>query len=134
MSEVKGTKFDTDKAKLHMIPEEALLGMAQAFMYGAKKYDRFNYRKGLNYTQLTDSLQRHLLAFLNGEDLDPESGLPHTFHLLANAAMIEFMRARRPEMDDRYKEPEITVEHISKSTEEIASELKKELFDSCNWG
>lgn len=101
---MKGVKFDKEKPKLHMIPEEALLGMAQAFMYGAKKYDRFNYRKGLSYTQLTDSLMRHTLQFLKGEENDAESGLPHTYHILANAAMLEYTRANKPDCDDRYKE------------------------------
>ena len=99
----KGEKKDQGKAPLHMIPEEAIIGMAEAFAYGAIKYDRFNYRKGLEFSRLTDSLRRHTLAFLNGEDIDPESGLHHTKLMLANAAMIEFMRIHRPEMDDRYK-------------------------------
>ncbi len=100
----QGQKFDQGKAPLHMIPEDAILGMAQAFAYGAQKYDRFNYRNGLSYTRLTDSLGRHTLAFLAGEDLDPESGLPHTYHILANAAMIEYMRVHKPEFDDRWKD------------------------------
>jgi hypothetical protein len=100
----KGTKNDSNKAPIHMIPEDAILGMAEAFAYGAKKYDRFNYRKGLEITRLTDSLMRHTLAFLKGEDIDPESGLHHTKHILANAAMIEYTRIYRPECDDRYKE------------------------------
>lgn len=99
----KGTKHDTGKAPLHMIPEEAIIGMAEAFAYGAEKYERFNYKKGLEFTRLTDSLRRHTLAFLMGEDVDPESGIPHTKLMLANTAMLEYMRINRPEMDDRYK-------------------------------
>ncbi len=98
-----GKKYDQGKAPLHMIPEDAILGMAQAFAYGAKKYDRFNYRNGISFTRLTDSLGRHALAFLAGEDMDQESGLPHTYHILANAAMIEYMRVHKPEFDDRFK-------------------------------
>ena len=100
----KGSKHDAGKAPLHMIPEEALIGMAEAFAFGANKYGKFNYKKGLEITRLTDSLRRHALAFLQGEDLDPESGLHHTKHILANAAMLEYTRLHRPEMDDRYKE------------------------------
>ena len=98
----EGKKFDENKAPLHMIPEEAIEGMAFAFAYGAKKYGKYNYREGIHLTRLTDSLRRHILAFLKGEDCDNESGLPHTWHMLANAAMIEYMRANRPEFDDRY--------------------------------
>ena len=98
-----GKKHDQGKPPIHMIPEDAILGMAEAFAYGAKKYDRFNYRNGLDYTRLTDSLMRHTLAFLKGEDIDPESGLHHTKLMLANTAMLEFMRLHKPEHDDRYK-------------------------------
>lgn len=100
----KGTKKDDGKAPLHMIPEVALIGMAEAFAFGAKKYERFNYRKGLEYSRLTDSLRRHTLAFLQGEDIDEDSGLHHTKCILANAAMLEYMRIFKPEMDDRWKE------------------------------
>jgi hypothetical protein len=98
-----GKKHDQGKQPIHMIPEDAILGMAEAFAYGAKKYNRFNYKNGLDYTRLTDSLMRHTLAFLKGEDIDPESGLHHTKLMLANTAMLEFMRLHKPEHDDRYK-------------------------------
>lgn len=107
-----GMKFDKGKAPLHMIPEIALEGMAHAFDYGAKKYDRFNYRKGIDITRLTDSLRRHTLAYLKGEDNDPESGLPHTWHMLANAAMIEWTRVHHPNLDDRYKKDEYDLKQI----------------------
>jgi hypothetical protein len=103
----KGSKNDSGKAPLHMIPEEALTGMAEAFDFGAKKYERFNYKKGIEITRITDSLRRHTLAYLRGEDIDPESGLHHTKHILANAAMLEFMRINRPEMDDRWEDENV---------------------------
>lgn len=99
----EGKKFDQGKAPLHMIPEEAIEGMALAFAYGAKKYGEYNYRNGIDVTRLTDSLGRHVLAYLKGEDNDPESGLPHTYHILANAAMLEYMRVHKPEFDNRFK-------------------------------
>lgn len=101
---MSGTKYDQDKAPIHLIPKESLEAMAYAFGYGAKKYSAHNFKKGIQLSRLFSSLMRHAIAFNNGEDVDSESGLPHTFHLLANAAMIEFMRVNRPEMDDRYKE------------------------------
>jgi len=99
----KGSKYDNGKAPIHMIPEEAILGMAQAFGYGAKKYDRFNYRKGIELTRLNDSLMRHMLAFSQGIDKDEESGLSHLYHAAANVAMMIYMHENKPEMDDRDK-------------------------------
>lgn len=99
----KGTKNDQGKAPIHLIPVEAIIGMSHALGFGANKYGEYNFREGLEYTRLIDSLMRHTLAYLAGEENDPESGLPHTWHIGANFAMLEFTRINNPEMDDRYK-------------------------------
>ncbi len=101
----KGDKFDDGKAPIHLIPTEAIIGIAHALGMGAKKYGAYNFRGGIEYTRIIDSLMRHTLAYLAGEDNDPESGLPHTYHIGANFAMLEWMRIHHPELDDRYKSP-----------------------------
>lgn len=111
---MKGKKFDQGKPKLHLLVKEALDGAAYAFMMGEEKYGKWNYREGIEYTKICDSLMRHTLAFLNGEDLDPESGLPHTFHINANAHIIEYMRVHKPEMDDRHAKKEDVSDKVKK--------------------
>ena len=103
LSKDKGSKFDSGKAPIHMIPEEAILGTSQVFAFGAKKYKRFNYRKGIEFTRLQDSLMRHMLAFSKGENTDEESGLSHLYHAAANISMLIYMNENKPEMDDRDK-------------------------------
>ena len=98
-----GKKLDQGKAPIHLVPTEIVVGIAMAFGMGAEKYGEWNYREGISYTRLIDSLLRHTLAFLNGEDNDPESGYPHTWHIGANIAMLEWMRVNKPELDNRYK-------------------------------
>lgn len=128
---IKGEKFDQGKPPIHMIPEDAIIGMAQAFAYGARKYDRFNYRNGIDYTRLIDSLMRHTLAYSKREDIDEESGLPHTFCILANAAMLEFMRVNKKEHDDRYvydaKEQAPQARRISKGRAKKTSKRKQKI-------
>jgi uncharacterized HAD superfamily protein len=60
-----------------------------------------NWRLGMAWTTVIDSLERHLLAFKNGEDFDEESGKYHIDHLLTNAAFLKTYYRIYPQGDDR---------------------------------
>lgn len=96
-------RYNKDKTPLSFLLDfpNATAGVARVLEFGAKKYARNNWRQGLPFTEVTDSLLRHLQAFHSGEDVDPESGLPHIDHALCNMLFLaEFFRIR-PEYDDR---------------------------------
>lgn len=101
MKNKPGKKYDKGKPRLSLIPREAMEGTAKALGYGADKYGTYNFTGGLAYTRLTDATLRHIYAFLSGEDNDPESGLNHIHHAAATLALLQYMLARKPEMDDR---------------------------------
>jgi hypothetical protein len=98
-----GLRFNAGKAELSMILEAiyALTGGAKVLSFGKAKYARGNWLKGLSHTQIADSLLRHMAEWLAGNDIDPESGLPHTDHVFVNALFLAEMRVRRPDLDDR---------------------------------
>jgi hypothetical protein len=81
----------------------AMEGRAAVSEYGARKYALFNYLRGAPLSQYTDCLLRHLAAWHDGEDIDPESGLPHTDHIAWNAdALAHFSRyPNANSVDDR---------------------------------
>lgn len=99
----KGNKFDQGKSPVHLIPIEAILGMGYGFDYGAKKYGKYNFRDGIEYTRIIDSLIRHTLAFLSGEEIDEESQKYHVDLIGCNFAMLKYMTVHKKDMDDRYK-------------------------------
>ena len=73
------TKHDNDKPRTDLLPPLALLGTSKALAHGVKEYNPYNYKndKGLDWNRPYGALLRHLLAFWQGEDFDPDSGLHH---------------------------------------------------------
>jgi hypothetical protein len=99
----EGIRYDSDKLDWSLVPMEHLEGMVRVLEFGAKKYAAHNWRKGLKYSRVTNSLQRHINAFQRGEDIDQESGIEHVHHILCNALFLAGMVKEHPQMDDRYK-------------------------------
>lgn len=97
-----GERKNDGKLKWSLVSYKALEPMVEVLMFGAKKYSSWNWAKGLKYTEVCESLQRHLCAFLQGEDDDPESKLHHVGHILCNAMFLSYMFLFRKDMDDRY--------------------------------
>ncbi len=98
-----GIKHDQGKLPMSLIPVEAKRGLAAVLAFGATKYTRENWRGGMAWSRLMDSAYRHLDAICAGEDLDPESGLPHVDHLQACAAFLSTYMKLGLGTDDRYK-------------------------------
>lgn len=97
-------RFNTGKVELSLLPKSFLDETAKVLMFGAQKYDRNNWKKGMKYTSIYDSLQRHLTSFIDGEDLDPESKLLHLGHAACNLAFLIEYHTKGKGTDDRYKE------------------------------
>lgn len=90
-SKNKGKKFDQDKPDLSLLPANAKIGIARAFMHGAKKYGRCDYLNGMDWTRIISAVDRHVTAFNDGKDFDSDSGLNHLYHAGASIMMlIEF--------------------------------------------
>lgn len=77
-------KNDKDKPRMFLLPTKALVPIAEVMTYGAKppKYNEFNYKEndGLDWDRMYSALMRHMAAWNDGEDDDPESGYSHLAH------------------------------------------------------
>lgn len=103
----KCLRYNEGKPKLSycLLGAASIIGEAKVWELGEGKYERANWLKCAPYTEVADSLLRHLTAFLNGEDLDAESGLPHADHVLTNARMLSQSFHTRKDLDDRGEIP-----------------------------
>lgn len=104
-----GVKHDAGKPPMSLLDRHALEQIAQVLAFGARKYKADNWRGGIKHRRLIDAAMRHLLAIADGEDIDPESGLPHAAHLGCCTMFLLWMQKNRPDLDDRFK-PQVTSE------------------------
>lgn len=98
---VTGGAKEARLAELGAVDPLALYRLAEVAGYGARKYERFNYLKGYRWSLSVDALFRHLLAFLDGESTDPESGLHHMAHVAWHALALCSFDLRGLGTDDR---------------------------------
>jgi hypothetical protein len=98
----RADRYNNDKLVWSLADFDSLDEMIMVLQYGANKYAPNNWKKGLPYTETCDSLFRHMKYFLNGEDIDSESKLPHTGHILCNAMFLNYMWKYMKNFDDRY--------------------------------
>ena len=75
-----GRKDDTDKLRLDLVPYDVICAIATILTFGAKKYGDRNWEKGMRWSRVYAGLQRHLMAWWEGEALDPETGKSHLWH------------------------------------------------------
>jgi hypothetical protein len=92
----------SDKIPLHLWPETASILGSLAFLEGAVKYGRSNYRAiGVRSSIYYDACRRHLMKWFEGEEIDEDSGLPHLSHALACIAILVDAQAAGKLNDDR---------------------------------
>lgn len=81
------------KPRLALVPPRLIEAVAEIRTYGTEKYgDPENWRQ-VDPVYYEDALYRHWLEYLKDHNsVDPESGMPHLWHLACNAAFLIEMK------------------------------------------
>lgn len=96
------TRFGLAKPPIALIPGPALVMAAEAMRDGAKKYGPANWReKPVTTSTYTSAAMRHLLAWIDGEENAPDSGVHHLGHVMGCIAIIIDAQAQGTLNDDR---------------------------------
>lgn len=98
-----GASKGTKEERFDLIPVPALTYLARLYGKGAVKYAAHNWRLGYDWSKSYSAAQRHMNSFWAGENIDPETQVPHVinaaFHMFALATYI----TEHPEFDDRFE-------------------------------
>lgn len=126
VSLMTGIKHDHGKPRLSLIDPKFLESVAHILDQGERRYGVANWKGGIKYSRLIDAARRHLAAIEQGEDIDPDSGLPHASHVTCNMMFLEYYgRNNMTDWDDRHfkKSP------IAKCSEDPVTGLQKRILD-----
>jgi len=92
----------TKKSPFSTIPAGPIAELGVAMLEGALKYGRHNYRAvGVRTSVYYDAALRHLTAFWEGQDIDPDSGLPHIVKAMACLTVLRDSQIVGNVVDDR---------------------------------
>ena len=86
------------------IPAPVLFEVGLVKLHGDLKYGRYNWRDaGVRASTYYDAIRRHLDAWWEGEDIDPDSGEHHLAHLICGASVLRDAQMQGMCNDDRPK-------------------------------
>ena len=96
-----GLRHNDGKPRVDLLPPDVLLALAEVYTKAIGKYPERNWERGMKWSNVYASLQRHLYAFWAGEDVDPESQQAHIMHALWNVVALATYQIRGIGEDDR---------------------------------
>lgn len=90
------------KVPFSTVSQAVLAEIGLAFLEGARKYGRHNYRPaGVRASVYFDADARHMARWWEGEDIDPDSGLNHVTKAIASLVVLRDSMITGNWVDDR---------------------------------
>lgn len=98
-----GRKDDNEKIRTDLYSVPAYMGTCAVLTFGAKKYESWNWSKGILYMRIYGAILRHLFAWVTGEENDKETGLSHLDHAACELMFLQHFTkdAKFKKFDDR---------------------------------
>lgn len=109
------------KVPISTISAPVMMEIGLAMLEGALKYGRHNYRvMGVRASVYYDALGRHIMAWWEGEDNDPDSGLSHITKAIATLVVLRDAMIQGKMTDDRPPpSPEGWIKELNAKVEEL---------------
>jgi len=101
----KAETYDDGKDPLGWLPWAGIREVSKVQAYGHKKYKDFNnYRRGMEVSRNLSCALRHIADYLEGKDVDSESGLNPLTHAACRILFVLQNIHDGVAIDDRYKQ------------------------------
>jgi Domain of unknown function (DUF5664) len=119
------------KLPIDLVPDTAVMYMALAFLEGALKYGKYNWRiAGVRWSIYEAAFERHRMKLRSGEWADPKTNVPHMASMMACLAIILDAKACGKLVDDRPPRAPALSQMIDDMTSNVAH--LKEVFKEHN--
>jgi hypothetical protein len=90
------------KTPMHCVSARVLMELGLAMMEGGRKYGTHNYRAmGVRGSVYYDATMRHMMAWWEGQDTDPDSGVSHIVKAIAGLVVMRDSMLMQNFEDDR---------------------------------
>jgi len=96
-------RYNQGKVQWSLVDYKSIEPMVRVLEYGCFKYSKNNWKKGMPVSQIIESMLRHTYKLLEGELVDPESGIEHVGHIQCNAMFLAYVLNEKPEFNDLEK-------------------------------
>lgn len=113
------------KAPMSSVPANVIAEVGVALLEGTAKYGRHNYREvGVRASIYYDATFRHLMAWWEGQDIDPDSGLSHVTKAITALVVLRDSMQRKNWTDDRPPKSEDFYPELNRIAGEILDRHK----------
>ena len=106
------------KPAIGYVPCAPLFELGAALQSGALKYGAHNWRAiGVRSSVYYNAMMRHIMSWWEGEDSDPESGMPHLMHAAACIFILRDSDLKENLTDDRPLQSVHPYQHVKDTVE-----------------
>lgn len=98
---VMGVKLDSGKLGWHLLPYDAVCAIIRVIDFGAKKYAARNWELGMDWSRMHSAAMRHMSAWWQREEGDPDTGFSHLWHAGCCILFLIAYELRGKGKDDR---------------------------------
>ena len=106
------------KPAIGYVPCAPLFELGAALQSGALKYGAHNWRAiGVRSSVYYNAMMRHIMSWWEGEDSDPESGMPHLMHAAACIFILRDSDLKENLADDRPLQSVHPYQHVKDTVE-----------------